>query len=83
MTHEHLIFDSLDGLQRDTDHDYDRCSADSQALQTLDIAYDKGQDSNYRKEHGAHKGDLVKDLGYKVRGRPSGTEAGDKSAIVL
>ena len=32
MTHEHLIFDSLDGLQRDTDHDYDRCSADSQAL---------------------------------------------------
>ena len=83
MTHQHLIFDRLDRLQRDADHDDDRCAADAQAAHAFDITQDLGNTADDGQEDGAHQGDLVEDLCDKVRSRAAGAEARDKAAVGL
>ena len=77
MTHHHLSFDCLDCFKRNTDHDDDRCTADTQAAHTLDVREDERQAANDCQEDGTHHCDLVKDLSNEVGCGSAGTETGN------
>ena len=63
MTHEHLSFDGLDGLQSDADDDDDGSTADGQGAGAGDqVTADDGQQSNHAQVDGTEDDDLVDDL---------------------
>ena len=84
MAHQHLSLQSLHSLQSHAHHDDDGGAADGQVLGTRQhVAADNGQEGNDCQIQGAEHQDLVDDLVDEVSGGLAGTEAGDKSAVLL
>ena len=81
LTHQHLGFQCLHRLQRNTHHDDDGGTADGQGRYVHDSADQQGQDRHNAQVDGAEQRDLVEDLLDEVRGRLARAEAGDEAAF--
>ncbi|MPM16471.1 hypothetical protein SDC9_62852 [bioreactor metagenome] len=83
MPHQHLRFQSLDGLQRDAHNDDDGSAADGEGRDADDSSRDNGQERQNHQEDGAEEGNLGEYLVDKFGGGSARTEAGDKPAVFL
>ena len=83
MTHQHLSFQSLDGLQSHADNNDDRGAADGQRANLEDVTSDNGGQCDHGQVQRTKHGDLVDDLDDEVGGGLAGTEAGDETAVLL
>ena len=82
LTGQHLVFQCLDGLQRNTDNDDNGGTADGQGI-VHEVTHDNGQQGNDRQIQRAEDGNLADDLGNEFRGGPARPEAGNEAAVLL
>ena len=80
MAHQHLCFQSLYGLQSNTNHDDDGGAADCQILNAGNqITANDGQQGNNCQIYCAKHNDLIDYLLDEFCRRLAGTEAGDET----
>ena len=86
MTHEHLVLESGEGLNCNTNNDDDGGTAEGDAGICSCVAEVADNDRSYcnnAQEDGAEQSDLVQDLLDELAGGLAGTIAGDKATVAL
>ena len=85
VTHGHLCFDFTDGFQYNTDNDDDggTTECESSEVAAADDVDDQRKNSDYAEAESTDEGDTVEDLGDVIRGRTTGTDTGDGTAVRL